>query len=78
MDVQEIKTIFYSGSPLFYSELSRLENSLKAEATELYNMLDKHAEWSKIFIAYYKTLLMNRLRSKSLICKIFDLILVCN
>lgn len=42
MEVQEVKTIFYSGSPLFYSELSLLESSLKVEAAKLYEKLDEH------------------------------------
>ena len=72
-----MKSIFFNSSPLFYTELGIICNNLKVEVEKLYKMLDEHADWSKIFIAYYRTLFMNRLRNESLICKVFDLILVC-
>lgn len=78
MDIENVKQIFYSGSPLIFSEVDILCEMLKIDAPMLYDYLSGlNINWGQIFVSYYRSLMFNKLKNTKIMSKILDLIIVC-
>lgn len=69
--------LYLEGSPRYYSELSKITNSLKEENLELYEEIQRcEGNLKNIFITYFRSNLIYRLDSPEVIRKIFELLFV--
>ena len=78
METMEIRRLYYDGALLFYEELKKLKEDIIERCPLIREKLSTcEADEAKIFISYYKTTLLNRVRDQELIRKVYDLLIIC-